>query len=167
MIDMKKILLTLCMVLSLAPAVWAGNPSGKIRTLMNTFRDEPGFEVVDFGGLGLGLLKAAARSQADSPEDRQALELFRGLKRLTILDFSDASPERKEKFLRKARQILSNEEILLEAKDGGEAVRIYGVSSDNGNLLEDIIILADDALISVRGKIRADQIGELMKQADK
>ena len=55
----------------------------------------------------------------------------------------------------------------MEAKDGGETVRIYGMSNAAGDILEDIILLADDALISVRGKIRADLVGELVNQAEK
>ena len=162
---MKKILLTLCMVLSLIPAAWAGTPSGKIRTLVNEYRDEPGFEVVDMGGLALGLLRAAARSQVETPEDRKALDLFSSIKRLTVLDFSDAETTRKDKFLRKARRLLADEEMLLEAKDGSETVKVYGLSNADGSILEDIIILAEDALISLQGKIRVDQLGELMNTA--
>ena len=151
---MKKILLTLCMVLSLLPAAWAGNPAGKLRTLVNEFRNEPGFEMVDMGPVALGLIRAAARGEVN-------------IKRLTILDFSDAEASRKEKFLRKAKRVLAEEEMLMEAKDGGETVRIYGMSNAAGDILEDIILLADDALISVRGKIRADLVGELVNQAEK
>jgi hypothetical protein len=161
---MKKILLTICMVLSLSTA-WAGNPSGKLRSLVSSFKHEPGFEVLDLGGLGMGLIRMAARAEADDPEDRQALELLRSIKRLTVLDFSDASPEKKEKFLRKANRILDDQEVLMEAKEDGETVRIYGVSSKDGSILEDIVLLTDEALVSVRGSIRSDQIGALMKQA--
>lgn len=164
---MKKILLTLCMVLCLVPTAWAGNPAGKIRTLMNEFRDEPGFEVVDMGPLALGLIRAAARTEAKNDDDRKALQVFKDIKHLTILDFSDAEASRKEKFLRKAKRVLADEEMLMEAKDGGETVRIYGLSNAAGDILEDIILLAGDALISVRGKIRADLIGELVNQAEK
>ena len=164
---MKKILLTLSLVLCLVPTAWAGNPAGKIRTLMNEFRDEPGFEVVDMGPLALGLIRAAARTEAKNDDDRKALQVFKDIKRLTILDFSDAEASRKEKFLRKAKRVLADEEMLMEAKDGGETVRIYGLSNAAGDILEDIILLAGDALISVRGKIRADLIGELVNQAEK
>ena len=155
------------MVLSLAPAAWAGNPSGSIRTLVNEFRDQPGFEVVDMGPVALGLIRAAARGEVKNEEDRKALQVFKDIKRLTILDFSDADAAHKEKFLRKAKRVLADEEMLMEAKDGGETVRIYGLSNAAGDILEDIILLAEDALISVRGKIRADLIGELINQAEK
>jgi hypothetical protein len=164
---MKKIFLTLCMVLSLLPAAWAGNPAGKLRTLVNEFRNEPGFEMVDMGPVALGLIRVAARGEVKTEDDRKALQVFKDIKRLTILDFSDAEASRKEKFLRKAKRVLAEEEMLMEAKDGGETVRIYGMSNAAGDILEDIILLADDALISVRGKIRADLVGELVNQTEK
>ncbi len=113
------------------------------------------------------LLKAAARAEVDDPEDRAAMDLFRSLRRLTVVDFSEAAPEKREKFLRKLDRILDGEEVLMEAKDGGEKVAIYGLSSKDGSRIEDIIIRADDALISVRGSIRTDQVEALMKQASK
>ena len=155
------------MVLCLVPMAWAGNPAGKLRTLVDEFRNEPGFEMVDMGPIALGLIRAAARGEAKTEEDRKALQIFKDIKHLTVLDFSDAEAARKEKFLRKAKRVLADEEVLMEAKDEGETVRVYGLSNAAGDILEDIIILAGDALISVRGKIRADLIGELVNQAEK
>ena len=154
------------MVLCLTPATWAADQSGQLRTLVNEYRYEPGVEVVDLGGVALGLLRAAARTQAKNDDDRKAMDVLRSIKRLTVLDFSDADEKLKERFFRKAKRILSTEDLLLEARDSGETVRIYGMSSDDGNLLEDIVILAEDALITVKGKIRMDQIGELIKTAE-
>ena len=164
---MKKILVTLVMLLSLGTAALAGNQNAHLRNLVSSFKGTEGFEVVDIGGIGMSLLKAAAKSAAETPEDREALKLFNGLKRLTVVDFSDAAPEAREKFLRKAKRILEKGEMLMEAKDDGETVRIYGTSSADGALLHDIALLAGDALIFVRGTVPMDQVGELMKQADK
>ena len=164
---MKKILVTLVMLLSLGTAALAGNQNAQLRNLVSSFKGTEGFEVVDIGGIGMSLLKAAAKSAAETPEDREALKLFNGLKRLTVVDFSDAAPEAREKFLRKAKRILEKGEMLMEAKDDGETVRIYGTSSADGALLHDIALLAGDALIFVRGTVPMDQVGELMKQADK
>ena len=164
---MKKILITLMMLLSLGTAALAGEPHTKLRNLVSDYRETQGFDVVDIGTLGLSLLKAAARTAAETPEDREALKLFNGLKRLTIVDFSEAAPDVKDTFLRKANRILQGSEMLMEAKDGSETVRIYGTSSDDGKLLEDIALLAGDALIFIRGAIRAEQIGALIAQADR
>ena len=165
---MKKILITLLMLVSLGTAAWAGEQNNQLRNLVSSYKGTEGFDVVDVGGVGLSLLKAAARTAAETEEDRAALKLFNGLKRLTVVDFSEAAPDVKEKFLRKVKRILNGGEMLMEAKDGGgETVRIYGTSSADGSLLEDIAILAEDALIFIRGSIRTDQIEALMKQADK
>lgn len=164
---MKKILFTLVMLLSLGTAALAGEQNPQLRSLVSSYKGTDGFEIVDIGSIGLSLLKAAAKSSAETPEDREALKLFNGLKRLTIVDFSDAAPEVREKFLRKANRILEGGEMLMEAKDGSETVRVYGTSSKDGSLLEDIALLAGDALIFVRGTVRMDQVAELMKQADR
>lgn len=164
---MKKILITLVMLLGLGTAALAGEQNPQLRSLVSSYKGTEGFEIVDIGGIGLGLLKAAARTAAETPEDREALKLFNGLKRLTIVDFSDAAPDLREKFLRKAKRILNSGEMLMEAKDDGETVRIYGTSSADGSLLEDIALLAGDALIFIRGTIRTEQIEALMKQADR
>ena len=155
------------MLLSLGTVALAGEPNRQLRNLVSDYRGTQGFDVVDIGTLGLSILKAAARTAAETPEDREALKLFNSLKRLTIVDFSDAVPDVKDKFLRKANRILQSGEMLLEAKDGGETVRIYGTSSDDGNLLEDVALLAGEALIFVRGAIRADQVAALIAQANR
>ena len=155
------------MALCLASTAWAGNPGGKLRSLVSSFKGTEGFDIVDLGGPAMLLLKAAARAEVDDPEDRAAMDLFHSLKRLTVVDFSEAAPEKREKFLRKLDRILEGEEVLMEARDGGEKVAIYGLTSKDGSRIDDIIIRADDALISVRGSIRTDQIEALMKQASK
>ena len=164
---MKKLLLTLVMLLSLGTAALAGQQDSQLRNLVSSYKGTEGFEIVDIGSIGLSLLKAAAKTAAETEEDREALKLFDGLKRLTIVDFSDATTELRDKFLRKVNRILKSGEMLMEAKDGGETVRIFGTSSDDGAFLEDVALLADDALIFVRGTIRMDQIEALMKQADR
>ena len=65
-----------------------------------------------------------------------------------------------------ANRILAEGEMLMEAKSDGETVRIFGGSTKDENFLEDIVILAEDALVCIRGTIRADQIEALMQQAN-
>ena len=48
----------------------------------------------------------------------------------------------------------------------GETIRIFGGPTKDETLLEDITILAGDALICIRGTIRTDQIEELMRQTN-
>ena len=162
---MKKILFTLCLALSLSTMAWAGNRNTELRSLVSSYKGTEGFDIVNVRGPMMSLLRAAARSEADDPEDRAALDLLSKLKSITVVDFSEAAPQRREAFLQKARKILSRDEVLLEARDGEDHVCIYGVVSDKR--IQDIVILADDALISFRGSIRSDQIDALMSQAKK
>ena len=156
------------MVLSLGTAAQAGHKTQnhQLRNLVSYYKGTEGFEVVELGGVALSLMKAAARSAAETEEDRQAMNVFRGIKRLTVVDFSESSDHDRETFLRKVNKILAHDEMLMEAKDSGETVRIYGSSTKDENLLEDIVILANEALIFVRGSIRIDQVEALMKQAN-
>ena len=165
---MKKILITLLMILSLGTGAQAGRPrqNTQLRTLVASYRGTEGFEVADFGGAALSLMKAAARSAVDTEEDRQALEVFRGLKRFTVVDFSEASEHAREAFLRKVNKILAHGDMLMEAKSDGETVRDYGGSTKDDTILEDITFLAEDVLFCIRGTIRTDQIEALMQQAN-
>ena len=162
---MKKIILTICVVLCLVPTARAAQQPGQIRTLLSEFRDEPGVDVVDLGSVALGLLRATLRTQAENEQDQKAIDLLRSIKRLTILDCSEADQNVKDSFLRKAKRALAGEEMLMEAKDGDETVRVYGQSSGDGNILQDIFILADDTLISIKGSIRMDQVNALIGTA--
>ena len=162
---MKKILITLCLVLCLVPTARAAQQPGEIRTLISEYRNEPGVDVVDLGSVALGLLRATIRTQTDNEQDQKAIDLLRSIKRLTILDCSEAAQDVKDSFLRKAKRALAGEEMLMEAKDGDETVRVYGQSSADGNLLQDIIILADDTLISIKGSIQMDQVNDLIGTA--
>ena len=112
---MKKILITLLMILSLGTAAQAGraNQNPQLRNLVTSYKGTEGFEIVDLGGVALSLMKAAARSAAETEEDRQAMALFKGIKRLTVVDFSDASDHAREAFLRKANRILDQGEMLM------------------------------------------------------
>jgi hypothetical protein len=162
---MKKILITLCMALSLATAARTSAQPAQIRTLITEFRGEPGVDVVDLGSVALGLLRATLRTQAENEQDQQAIDLLRSIKRLTILDCSGAAQNVKDRFFRKAKRALEDQEMLMEAKDGDETVRVFGQSSSDGNILQDIFILADDTLISIKGTIRMDQVNALIGTA--
>ena len=115
---MKKLLLTLTILLG--PAVFAvsmalaGNPAGKMQTLINEYRHHEGFDGVSVGPLGVALLKTVALADSDlDKEDREVLRAFNKIKRVTILDFEDAEVNLKARFVQKAKQILSKMELIL------------------------------------------------------
>ena len=159
---MKKLLLTL--TLFLGPALFAvtmalaGNPAGKMQTLINEYRHHEGFDGISVGPLGVALLKTVALADSDlDAEDRAVLRAFNKIKRVTILDFEDAEPDVKARFVQKAKQILSGMELILEAKDDGDKLSIYGV--DKGDEIRDCILWdPDGTIICVRGSVTLDKL---------
>ena len=161
---MKKAIITLLVALSTLCCAWAGTPS-KILSLARQFEQNDGFEVVRLGRLALSGIRTAASFDKDlDAEDRAALKAFKGVRSLTIVEFEDASAADKASFLEKLDKILDKMELILEAKDGGETVSIYGI--DDGKRIKDVVLVSSDGdVISVKGSINLDQIGNLMEVA--
>lgn len=161
---MKKVLATLLTALCVTSCVWAGTPS-RVESLVKEYRQNDGFEVLSLGRFGLSLLKIAAAASGEmDEEDRAILAQFNNIKGITIVDFEDASEAVKADFAGKLEKMLGKMELILEAKDSGEAVRIYGV--DNGNSIGDCILYSrNGALICTRGSIETDKLGELLEMA--
>ncbi|MBR1569452.1 MAG: DUF4252 domain-containing protein [Bacteroidales bacterium] len=162
---MKKALITLIMVLGTLGCAWAGKPA-KVESLANKYKNAEGFEVVTLGRVGLSLIKIAAVSGGDlDEEDRAALSAFSGIRKITIVDFENTAAGVKERFCRELEKILQGMELILEAKDNGENLRIYGV--DKGGTIRDCILYSGDgALICTRGSIDLEHLGKLMEMAE-
>lgn len=161
---MKKAFITLLVALAALCSAWAGTPS-KINSLARQYRSQDGFEVVQLGRLALSGIRSVALMSKDlDAEDRAALKAFKGIKHITIVDFEEASEAEKTRFCQKLDRILDKMELILEARDSTESVRIYGV--DDGKRIKDVVLLSSDGdLISVSGSVDLDQLGSLMEIA--
>ena len=154
---MKKLLITLTILLT-GTLAWAGNPAAKVQTLVNEFRHNEGFDGITLGPLGLSLVKTLALSDSDmDAEDREVLKAFTHIRRLSILDFEDARPDVKERFVSRVKKILEGMELILEAKDDGSRLSIYGI--DNGKEIKDCILFdPSGTLICVRGSVTLEKL---------
>ena len=154
---MKKLLITLTILLT-GTLAWAGNPAAKVQTLVNEFRHNEGFDGITLGPLGLSLVKTLALSDSDmDAEDREVLKAFTHIRRLSILDFEDARPDVKERFVSRVKKILEGMELILEAKDDGSRLSIYGI--DNGKEIKDCILFdPSGTLICVRGSVTVEKL---------
>lgn len=162
MIEMKKGILTLLLALTTVMGAWAGTPE-KIGDIVKQYSHREGFEVMDLGRLLVGTLRAAALLDSDmDEEDRAALNAFSRVNRLVVVDFEDASEADKTSFRRKVEKVLDKMELIMEAKDSGETIRIYGIQDDT-NLKDVILYSSDGTLLSVSGSIDLEHIGELME----
>ena len=141
---------------------WAGTPE-KIGDIVKQYSHREGFEVMNLGRLLVGTLRAAALLDSDmDEEDRAALNAFSRVNRLVVVDFEDASEADKTSFRRKVEKVLDKMELIMEAKDSGETIRIYGIQDDT-NLKDVILYSSDGTLLSVSGSIDLEHIGELME----
>jgi arginyl-tRNA synthetase len=161
---MKKALFTLLIGLVTWGCAWAGKPTN-VESLVRQYENNEGFEVISMGELGMSLIKMVAVLGGDlDEEDRAVLNSFNGLKKVMIVDFDNAEETVKEQFTSQLHTILDKMELILEAKDGGSVMRIYGV--DEGDRIRDCVLYSGDgALIYTRGSIATDKLGDLMEMA--
>ena len=165
---MKRITTLLVLLTLFSIALPAKGRNTKFRMLVSEYRGQEGFEVVNLGGPLLSLIRGAVKMGAEDAEEKAAIDLLRGIRHLTVVDYEDCAPGVKDEFNRRLRKLLSGEEVLIEAHDDGESVKIYGCLSEDGSILKDIIIHAetDGALISILGSIRMDQVDSLVRMAN-
>lgn len=130
---------------------------------------ENNLDIVSIGSLGISVIKLGTRmSGEDAEEMRMARSLFKGIKKLMIVSYDECPVELRERFNRKVARTLNGCELLVEAKDEGEKVSIYGTTSRDGSKISDIVLFAPDdgALMCFFGTIDAARLGELASSAD-
>lgn len=162
---MKKTLIIIALVLGTICCTWSCRATD-VYGLAREYGQKEGFEVTSVGSTLLGLMKVAVAFEGGlDEEDRAALDIFKGIKNVTVVEFEDASEADKKAFRTHLEKILGSMELILEAKEDGESVRIYG--QDDGEALHDILIYCpdDDAIIGVKGSIAMENIGRLMEVA--
>lgn len=168
---MKKFIFTLMIALVLP--IWNADARKKdvseMTDLISQYRDNEEFECISVGGVLLSLVKGMVKSEAKGDEDALAvLSLMRGIKHITIADFSDCAPGVKESFRNDASKVLKSLELLIEAKDDDSRMSIYSGSSTDGKTINGLVLYApdDDAVICIDCKISVDELGALMSQID-
>ena len=167
---MKKSVLSILLSLMLFPVLCtAQDRSAELRTLVGSYRGTSGFEVFQIGKPFIGLMKLVLKTQTSDAEEKALLEALSGVSRLTVVDYEDCPGKVKTEFTRKVNRILKDEDLLLEAKDGSDKVRIYGILSKDGKIVRDVILHeeGDGNLICFSGRIRTDQLGALIAEADR
>ena len=168
---MKKIVLIL--LLSLLPLAAPAQrtkalPRQKVTTLVSDFSGEYGFEVVRVGRLGLGVVKAAMRKAIRASGDDEAAAAFKiisGVKSVSIVEYGDARPQIKERFERRLHRMLDDVDLLMEAKDDGTNMRVFGVVDEDGGEVRDFMAFSpnDCVLICLYGSMSMRELARLMK----
>lgn len=165
---MKKILLIL-FALTLAFSS-AGRDKGinysKLNALISDYRGTEGFEIVRIGVLGTSLIKPVAkialRNETDDSEDLLVLtRMINGLRKLAVVEYEDCDAFIKVEFGVRLEQILLDDYLIMEAKDDGDLVKIYGVVDGKGEELRNFVVYipSDCTLVCIYGTI---PVAELM-----
>ena len=130
-------------------------PAG-IQNLVNQYRYREDIDVISVGPMGMSLLRVVAGASSGLDKDvLDLLRLTRGVKRITIVDFEDSDV--RDHLAGKIERELEGMELIMEAKDDGERVQIFG--HDDGKTIRDFILYTSEGtLILTRGTVDAEKI---------
>lgn len=164
---MKKLFLMLgIMMPMLATASTLGNRANKnnVGDFIRDCRNYEGAEVVHLGTfatkIGMGVLKIVS---IDDPEAREMLKMLKDVKSLYIFNYEDCSNSVKAKVNSRLEKMLDGSQMLLEAKDGEDKMKIYGVVDEKGEKVRDFILHtpSECAVICIMGSISTEAIAKL------
>jgi hypothetical protein len=101
-------------------------------------------------------------------EERAALEIMDGLRRIVVLDYEEADSSQRESFTRKMTEILDSAEKIIEVKDEEDILNIYGTCADDGDSIDDLMIFSpgDCSLICLFGSISSQKVADLIEMAN-
>lgn len=160
-------------ILLLASTISVAAESRKVNTadvirLVRTYKTEPGFDVVSVGKIGIGLARFVANISVDNEEDKAAIALLKGIDKIVVVDYEEASEAKRNNFNHKLNSFLDKAEKLIEINDEEDTLNIYGTSVNGGESIGDIMIFIpeDCALICILGSISTDKIADLIEMTN-
>ena len=165
---MKKLIIIIVIALALPLAGYAQSsgrpvPGAQISLLINEYKYYDGFEAVKLGRLATGALKTLIRSGAAIENDadlKDALKMMKGIKKLTVVDYSDCAPQVRQGFSQKMGRLLDGADMLMEVKDGSDILRMYGVVDDKASKVKNFILYSpeDCMFLCLFGSISLDPV---------
>ena len=165
---MKKIIFAILSLWLTACSCIAENKHVNTNNVINTiseYKHLSGVQVISVGKLILGLGKFAAKLSTDSAEEKAALEILNGIDKVVVINYEDAAEAEQNELNTKFSDLFKNTETILEVKDDGATVNIYGTSINEGESIDDLMIFIPEeyTLICVLGSISADKVADLIK----
>jgi len=163
-----KKFLTILALTAMVACSSAYNAGYQMRNLVDQYSYREGFDVINVGSGAFRVLKAIIRHASISDSDAaQALMVMKGLKGLTIVDYSEASDADRANFESRSEQILKHNELLIEARENGKRLMIYGKPTGaNGDKLKDFILYSPDnsALVCLFGTADFNRVAEILEK---
>ena len=164
----KRIILILVCLMSFAGIAFGATSLTKARltSLIRECRGIEGTEVVRLGGFTTGALKGVIRiAGASDPDTKEFLRIIGGIKSISIMEFEDCASADRVYISERISRLLEDAEVLVDIKDDGEHMCIYGVFDEEKNTVGDFVMYSQEecALICLFGKISMDAFSELAK----
>ena len=168
---MKKIIFVMMMLAGVASGAKASD-RGKTSTrevisLVRNYDHHEGFEIVSVGKLGIGLARIIANANADEDE-KAALGILKDINKVVVVSYDEADQTKRQAFNSGMGKIMDKAEKILEVKEEGETVNIYGTSVNGGESIDDLMIFIpeDCTLVCILGSISAERIADLIEKAN-
>ena len=108
-----------------------------------------------------------ANANADEDE-KAALGILRDINKVVVVSYDEADEAKQQAFNARMEKVLDGAEKILEVKDEGETVNIYGTSVNGGESIDDLMIFIpeDCTLVCILGSISAERIADLIEKAN-
>lgn len=146
-------------------------PKQRINSLIQEFKAYDGFEAIRVGPMLISIAKPFIRSEMreETDEDEReemmmVISMLNGIKRIQVATYGDCSEQIQERFNARLSRLLDGVSMLMEVKDDGETIRMYGKTSRNGRYLDDFIIHIQDegVLVCLYGRFDMNSVSELL-----
>lgn len=138
--------------------------TSRISTTISECRQYEGADYLKLGRFATGALKGVIRvAGRDDPDVSEAVSLLSGIRGLTVFSYDDCSEEDKASINLKLTDALSDSDVLMEASDSGEKVKIYGSYDESSDKVSDFVIFApsESALICIKGSVSMETIARI------
>ena len=135
-------------------------PKTKLVSIINEYKNYEGVEVVMVGSLGTRALKSLSEND---PDMRDAMRIISGIRKMLVVDFEDCEPAVRERLARKLQGALDGADLLMEVKDGGTGLMMYGVVAEGSSTVRDFVLYSpeDCSLICLFGSLSMNAVSKL------
>ena len=140
---------------------------GKLSSVISEFRGAEGFEVFSLGRVGTVAIKSIVRLEAlQDGGDGDLARLIGGIKKIAIVDFKECKQADKARFERKMGRLLNDDCLIMEAGDGKDKMKIYGVLDEKAERFDNFVLYvpSDCALVCFFGSIPLSTVSKALSQ---
>ncbi len=149
-------------------------PRSEIKSIVKEFKRYDDFESITIGKFMMNLIKSIEKMDVENMDDDDSkdfeniMNLMKSLDGMIAADYEDCSEDVKTKFNSRMTKALEGVELLMESKDGGDHVYIYGGITKGGEEIKDLIIYSPEEgnFMCLLGTLKVEHLAEFAKSSD-